>query len=610
MFGAAAAAVLVVSFAVLAARLDDAAAGAAGASGRCSGCRSPPTSCSARSASLVFALTVYAGPGRDRHRAATTSRRPWSTSLFWVGVPFASLLLGDVWPAAEPVAGGRPASAGSRARVGGDELPEPLPYPERLGRWPAAAGRVRLRASGAVLGDGARAARARGAAARLLRRPCSSAWASTASRRGRATPTRSASTSACSRAWRRSRGATARSSLRPPLVGAPRSTPLAGHRRACCSSAIGVDRVRRRQARARCSTTCSRTCRTSSRPRLLAAGTALELGFVVGLLVFDRARLADLEPRRSRGCRACAARGPARGASCTRSSRSLAAYVVAHYFSLLAYNGQDLARLASDPLGDGSDLFGTAGATIDYGVVSATAIWYVQVGALVLGHVAALVLAHDRALSVYGGHRDATRSQLVMLVAHGRASLPRALAALGGERMTVPPSRTPATGSPRSPTPCRCCSWWIGSRSARCATRRDRADRRARGRRRAPVAVAGSAASPLPIAPRSRHRAIAGRRPTRALPGRVCSWSSAAPQTRGNLAAGCGRAGRRRLSRLRAGTALRSTYSSPRRRLAAGAHARVSAARGVRKPRDPDIRSACMRRNRSVYRSSDRSGTP
>ena len=36
-----------------------------------------------------------------------------------------------------------------------------------------------------------------------------------------------------------------------------------------------------------------------------------------------------------------------------------AAYVVAHYFSLLAYNGQDLWRLASDPLGDGSDLFGT-----------------------------------------------------------------------------------------------------------------------------------------------------------------------------------------------------------------------------------------------------------
>ena len=53
---------------------------------------------------------------------------------------------------------------------------------------------------------------------------------------------------------------------------------------------------------------------------------------------------------------------------------------------------------------------------IDYGVVSATAIWYVQVAALVLGHVAALVLAHDRALVLYGSQRAATRSQIVMLV--------------------------------------------------------------------------------------------------------------------------------------------------------------------------------------------------
>ena len=93
-----------------------------------------------------------------------------------------------------------------------------------------------------------------------------------------------------------------------------------------------------------------------------------------------------------------------------------AGYLVAHYFSLLAYNGQDLWRLANDPLGDGSDLFGGADATIDYGVVSATGIWYVQVGALVVGHVAALVLAHDRALELYGSAKQATRSQVVMLV--------------------------------------------------------------------------------------------------------------------------------------------------------------------------------------------------
>jgi len=145
-----------------------------------------------------------------------------------------------------------------------------------------------------------------------------------------------------------------------------------------------------------------------------STGTALELGFVVGLFVVCGVVsliwfLGVAGMPRVNGERP----GPAFVHTLVPI---LAAYVVAHYFSLLAYNGQDLARLASDPLGDGSDLFGTAGSTIDYGVVSATAIWYVQVGALIAGHVSGLVLAHDRALSVYGGHREASRSQVVMLV--------------------------------------------------------------------------------------------------------------------------------------------------------------------------------------------------
>ena len=91
------------------------------------------------------------------------------------------------------------------------------------------------------------------------------------------------------------------------------------------------------------------------------------------------------------------------------------AYVVAHYFSLLAYQGQAMASLVSDPLGDGSNVFGTAEATIDYNLIGATGIWYVQVGALVLGHAAGLALAHDRALEVYRRARAAIRSQYWML---------------------------------------------------------------------------------------------------------------------------------------------------------------------------------------------------
>jgi hypothetical protein len=93
------------------------------------------------------------------------------------------------------------------------------------------------------------------------------------------------------------------------------------------------------------------------------------------------------------------------------------AYLVAHYFSYFVFGEQaQFTYLLSDPLGNGSDYFGTATGPINYTVLSASAIWYVQVGALVCGHVTGLVLAHDRALTVYGNAEQATRSQRWMLV--------------------------------------------------------------------------------------------------------------------------------------------------------------------------------------------------
>ena len=92
------------------------------------------------------------------------------------------------------------------------------------------------------------------------------------------------------------------------------------------------------------------------------------------------------------------------------------AYLVAHYFSLffLAEQAQ-FGFLLSDPLGTGADIFGTAENGIDYGSLGAETVWYVQVGALVAGHVTALALAHDRAITVYGDAELATRSQYWML---------------------------------------------------------------------------------------------------------------------------------------------------------------------------------------------------
>jgi hypothetical protein len=91
------------------------------------------------------------------------------------------------------------------------------------------------------------------------------------------------------------------------------------------------------------------------------------------------------------------------------------AYLVAHYFSLLLWQSQAMGYLISDPLGNGSNLFGTSGYQIDYHVISYAGIWYVQVAALVTGHVGGLALAHDRALVLYKDPEEAVRSQYWML---------------------------------------------------------------------------------------------------------------------------------------------------------------------------------------------------
>jgi hypothetical protein len=92
-----------------------------------------------------------------------------------------------------------------------------------------------------------------------------------------------------------------------------------------------------------------------------------------------------------------------------------AAYLVAHYFSLFVIQGQFVITLASDPFGRGWDLFGTRDFAPNLAIVAPNKVWYVQVGALVVGHVAGLAIAHDRAVAVFDRRRDALRSQYSML---------------------------------------------------------------------------------------------------------------------------------------------------------------------------------------------------
>jgi hypothetical protein len=91
-------------------------------------------------------------------------------------------------------------------------------------------------------------------------------------------------------------------------------------------------------------------------------------------------------------------------------------YTVAHYFSLVVFQGQAGYQLASDPLGRGWDLFGTAGQQINYRLVATTTIAIVQVVAILTGHVLGVFIAHDRAIADYTRSRQRLRAQYPLLV--------------------------------------------------------------------------------------------------------------------------------------------------------------------------------------------------
>ena len=91
-------------------------------------------------------------------------------------------------------------------------------------------------------------------------------------------------------------------------------------------------------------------------------------------------------------------------------------YNAAHYFSFLLYEGQRIGFLVSNPLGRDWNVFGTADwGPADYTLLSVNTVWYIQVAFVVVGHVIALTLAHDRALAIYDNAKQAVRSQYWML---------------------------------------------------------------------------------------------------------------------------------------------------------------------------------------------------
>jgi hypothetical protein len=363
----------------------------------------------------AFAFVVYAGFAGTQ--SATANLAPTVVFVvFWVGIPFVTLLLGDVFAAFSPWRATARAAGWLAARVGA-RPPAPLAYPERLGHWPAAVGILAF--AWVELGYVNRDDPSTLAVLALLYAAAQlvgislygvDAWTQRADAFGAAF------------------GLYARLAplhwrervlfVRAPLSGAPRLLAGAGTA-ALLAALLGTTSF----------DGFSNTELWSGGNGLavwlqqrfvdlgLSAEAALELAVAVGLVamvafVWAIFRLG-IEGMRS------VAGGLDPEQLVHRFVHTLIpiafAYLAAHYFSLLAYNGQAMAYLVSDPLGNGSDFFGTASRSIDYSVIGSNGIWYVQVAALVAGHACGLTLAHDRALVVFPRARQAARSQYWML---------------------------------------------------------------------------------------------------------------------------------------------------------------------------------------------------
>ena len=73
-------------------------------------------------------------------------------------------------------------------------------------------------------------------------------------------------------------------------------------------------------------------------------------------------------------------------------------WFLGHELTLLLGEGQNAYALASDPLGRGWDLFGTYDHTVDYSITTQAWVAWTQLALIVTGHVASLVLLHELAM--------------------------------------------------------------------------------------------------------------------------------------------------------------------------------------------------------------------
>jgi hypothetical protein len=366
----------------------------------------------------VGAFVAIVVSGVDGSQIPTVNLAPTAVFvLFWVGIPVLSVLLGDIFRPLNPwrAAARAAAALARRSPLRGRLDTDPLPYPDWLGRWPAVAGILAFAwlelvfvdrqhpATLAVLAVAYALIQLVGMAFFGIERWTArgDAFAVVFNLFSRLAPFEYRDGAI----WRR-----------PPLAGLTTVTPVPGTVALLCAM-IGTttfDGFANGPVWRAIAPSVARAFRHLG----LGGTAALELTFTLGL-AFCVLLCAGLYRLGIRGMSYISERHPARelaGAFAHSLAPIAFGYLLAHYFSLLVTQGQATAFLISDPMGTGANIFGTAGTRIDYGLVSAALIWYVQVAALVGGHVSGLALAHDRALVVYGDAEDAAASQRWMLV--------------------------------------------------------------------------------------------------------------------------------------------------------------------------------------------------
>jgi hypothetical protein len=363
----------------------------------------------------LFVLVIYAGFAGSQ----TTTNNITPTVvfvLFWVATPIASLVFGDVFRALNPWRAAARAVAWVAGRASRGGLPAPMPYPARLGRWPAALGIlafawIELVYSGR--GDPSNLAVLALVYTALQFVGMSLYGIESWSRYGDAFGVYFGLIARMSPLHWKDRALF----VRKPLSGLTNLDVVPGTVALICMiiGTTSFDGFSNGPAWGNLAPDLTSLFRDMG----FGQGTALELAFTVGLLVVVLI-VAGMYRLGVVGMSTVDPGGASTAELAMRFAHSLVpiglAYVVAHYFSLLAYEGQRIVYLMSDPLGTGANIFGTHNATVDYTWISATAIWYVQVAALVIGHVCGLVLAHERALVSFGDSQVATRSQYWMLV--------------------------------------------------------------------------------------------------------------------------------------------------------------------------------------------------